>query len=338
LLLLTFFTAGLLRQFHDKTPQAPNVSPLVGSLLFAGIFLLLLVAAREWRRGAVPGPGVRLGSLIPILLMLLIEKWFSLAAYEPLFGWISSAQESFAMLDAQFRALAGVGLILVCLLVSRFSLPTARKTWRRARPSRFPLAALGTLLAVGGTYLTLGGMAWTMGASLRFDWPALGPLLLWILGGQAVLAFAEEVYYRGLLMSEMERLAPRLGARSAAMRRWVALVTTSVLFSMEHVHLRGPWDQIGRQMIFTVCLGILFGLLVMVSANLHFAAGVHVWINCLLLGAAPRFVDASGAPALPAGTYIGLVLILSFVLSYLYRLARHRRGASIALRQDTSAV
>jgi len=338
LLLLTFFTAGLLRQFHDRTPRAPHVSPLVGSLLFAAIFLLLLVAAREWRRGAVRGAGIRLGSLIPILLMLLIEKWASLAAYEPLFLLVAPRDASPDLLDAQFRAFAGVGLILVCLLVSRFSIPTARKTWRRARPARFPPAALGALLVLGGTYLLLGFFSWSLGAGLRLSWPSPSGLLLWVLVGQALLAFAEELYYRGLLMSEMERLAPRLGARNAAVRRWCALLFTSVLFGMEHIHMQMPRDQLVRQLVFTVCLGTLFGLLVMVSANLHFSAGVHAWINWLLLGAAPYFVDASGKPALPPGTYIGLALILAFVLSYVYRRVRHgSRGTSpLALRHGTS--
>ena len=40
-----------------------------------------------------------------------------------------------------YLAIGGVGLILVCLLVGWFSTPTARKTWRRARPGRWPVAA-----------------------------------------------------------------------------------------------------------------------------------------------------------------------------------------------------
>ena len=184
----------------------------------------------------------------------------------------------------------------------------------------------------------LGLLAWSLGGGLRLDWPELHPLLLWIVGGQCVLAFAEELYYRGLLMSETERLAPRLGARNAASRRWLALSITSALFGMEHIQLQLSWFEIARQLTFVICLGTLFGLLVMVSANLHFGAGVHAWINCLLLGAAPRFVDSTGRPALPSGTYIGLTLILAFVLSYLYHRLRHRPHASarpgIPLRQD----
>ncbi len=87
---LFVFTAGLLRRFNEHIPESPFLHPLAGNLLFAAIFVLLLVASRERTMGAVPGRGVRLGSLTPLLLMLLIEKWISLGFYEPLFGWISN--------------------------------------------------------------------------------------------------------------------------------------------------------------------------------------------------------------------------------------------------------
>jgi len=325
LLLGSFFTAGLLRQFHDRTPSSPFLSPVVGNLLFLACFFLLLVAARELRRGAVPGPGVRLGSLTPIMLMLLVEKWVSLTWYEPAFARIAPPDESPAVLDAQFRAFAGVSLILLCLLVSRFSVPTARKTWRRARPARWPVAALYTMLVVAGTYVVLGGAAALLGGGLSLRWPAATGLVAWILVGQALLALGEECYYRGLLMSETERIAPRLLARAPMARRWVALGATSVLFSMEHLGIDVPPDEILRRLVFTVCLGLLLGLLVMTSANLHLAAGVHAWINWLLLGGAPHYVDAAGEPALPAGTYIGLTLILTFGLVYLRQRLRFPR-------------
>jgi membrane protease YdiL (CAAX protease family) len=324
-LVLTFFTAGLLRQFHDQTPRSPYVNPTAGSLLFISVFFLLLVSAREWRRGAVPGRGVRLGSITPIMLMLMIEKWVSLTLYEPIFAWLAPAFEPLKLLDAKFRGFAGVALILVCLLVGRFSVPTARKTWRRARPARWPVAALVVAGVVVGTYAILGGLAYLLGGTLRLDWPSPGAVLWWTLWGQAVLAFAEECYYRGLLLNEMERLAPRLGVRNAPGRRWVALLFTAGLFAMEHLRMDAPYDQIVRQLVFTISLGILLGLLVMVSANLHLAAGVHAWINWLLLGAVPFFVDEGGQPALPAGTYIGLTLILTFGLVFLQQRVRGRR-------------
>jgi membrane protease YdiL (CAAX protease family) len=325
LLGLTFFTAALLRRFHEHTPESPYAPPIVGSLLFAAIFLLLLVSAREWQRGAVRGRGVRLGSLTPILLMLLLEKWFSLTLYPPLFYAWARPDASPAELDAQYPALFGALLVCVCLVVAFLSRPTARKTWRRARPSRWPVAAAATLAIAVACYALLGGLAWLLGGGLRLEIPAANHLFGWIVAGQALLAFAEELYYRGLLLSEMERLSPRLGARAPAARRWIALGFTSLLFGVEHLVLGPPWSVSIQRLVFTVSLGLLLGILVMVSANLHFAAGVHAWINWLLLGVAPRFVDLGGQPALPSGTYVGLTLILAFVLSFLIQ--RHRWSA-----------
>jgi hypothetical protein len=74
LIAMGLFTAGLLRKFHDLTPASPFLSPVVGSLLFACVLFLFLVAARERLIGPAPGPGIRLGSITPILLMLLLEK------------------------------------------------------------------------------------------------------------------------------------------------------------------------------------------------------------------------------------------------------------------------
>jgi len=322
---LGFFTAALLRQFHDRTPSSPMMSSIVGNLLFAAIFFLLLVSAREWRRGAVSGPGVRLGSLTPLLLILLVEKWVSITVYPLFFAQYAASDASPGLLDAQYRTLAGIGLIMVCVLLSRFSMPAARKSWRRARPSRWPVAALGTLLVVGAAYLLLALLSRSMGADFRLAWPQASPTLGWVVGGQMLLAFAEELYYRGLLMSEMERLAPRLGVRNPAARRWLALGFSSALFGFEHLTLGPPWGASARQLIFTVALGLLFGILVMLSANLHFSAAIHAWINCLLLGAAPYLVQQGGGPALPPGTYIGLVLILAFVLTFLIRRWRMRQ-------------
>jgi hypothetical protein len=324
LVLLTFFTAGLLRQFHDQTPYSPYVPPIVGSLLFAAVLFLLLVAARERRLGAVRGPGVRLGSITGLLLMLLVEKWVSLALYNPAFYAIGDSDAPASYLDAWYRAFAGAGLLAVCLLVSRFSPPASRRTWKRSRPGLWPAAAFYTVAIVGGAYLVLWIAGTSRGARIALWWPAPDMLWLWVFGGQAVRAFAEEVYYRGLLLSEMQRLAPRLGLRSAAARRWVPLVVTSVLFGMEHLYL-GPPEEMIRRLVFTVSLGLLLGMIVLASSNLHLAAGIHAWINWLLLGAAPRFVDGSGEPAIAPGAYVGIALALAFVLLFAVAARRGRR-------------
>jgi len=324
---LFVFTAGLLRRFHDDIPESPFLHPLAGNLLFAGIFVLLLVASRERAAGAVPGRGVRLGSLTPLLLMLLIEKWISLGFYDPLFNWISRPDTPEIFADAHFIAFAGVALLATCLLLGRLSTPTRRKTWRRLLPAKLPLALLQVFIVAAGTYLVLGLLAAALGNPLKLRWPTGGKLLYWVLAGQALVALGEEVYYRGLLYCEVERLAPRMGLRTAPAKRWIAVGLTSMLFAMEHMDLTQPWEVVARQMIFIASLGALFAILVAVSANLYLAAGIHAWINWLLLGAAPHFADGSGASALPAGTYIGVTLILAFIVAFAFRPRRPVRSA-----------
>lgn len=325
LLILTFFTAGLLRQSHDRIFNSPFLPSTVGSLLFAAVLLLLLVAARERRMGAVRGKGVRLGSLTPLLLMLLLEKWVSLALYNPAFNLLGNADSPERLLDAQYRAFAGAGLLLVCLLLVTFSPPAARRTWRRASLRRFPIAAAATLLTVLMSYLILWGLAAALGNPMKLIWPHADQLWFWTFGGQAVRAFAEEFYYRGLILFEMQRLAPRLGVRSLAARRWTALLFSSFLFGMEHLFLAPTLQETGRRFIFSVCLGLLLGIIVLVSSNLHFAAGLHAGINWLLLGAAPYFVGESGESVLAPGSYIGLGLSVAFVLLFVAASRRRSR-------------
>jgi membrane protease YdiL (CAAX protease family) len=322
---LTFLTAGLIRQFNEEIPTSPYVPPAAGSLLFASVLFLLLVTAREHRLGAVPGPGVRLGSLTPLLLMLLGEKWVSLTLYSPLFYWISPPNTAPALLDAYYRAFSGAGLLAIVLLLARFSVPAARRVWRCSRPTLWAPAAAGTGLAIGATYATLALLTVGLGGKASLLWPPADRLTGWSLAGQASLAFAEEIYYRGLLLFELQRLAPRLGLRAAAGRRWVALLFTSVLFGMEHLTTAPSAEILVRRFVFTVSLGLLLGIVVLISSNLHFAAGLHAWINCLLLGAVPRFVDGSGQSLLPPGTYIGVSMALAFVLLFMATARRRRR-------------
>jgi hypothetical protein len=102
------------------------------------------------------------------------------------------------------------------------------------------------------------------------------------------------------------------------------LLFTSVLFGMEHVTTAPSAEIMLRRFVFTVALGLLLGIVVLISSNLHLAAGLHAWINWLLLGAVPRFVDDAGQSLLPPGTYIGISMALAFVLLFLVS-ARQRR-------------
>lgn len=311
------FTAGLLRQFHDLTPRAPFLAPAVGSLLFACVLFLFLVAARERQVGASPGPGIRLGSLTPLLLMLLFEKWVSSSFYQPVFAWLAPADLPAAEADAWFRALCGAGLLAIVAVLWRFSAPAASWVGARLAAGRVPGGVASSLVAIGGTYAVLAAISLAAGSGVRWAPPSVeGPVGV-VVFGQAGLALAEEIYFRGLLLGEMLRLAPRLGLSRAAVARWLVLVSTSGMFAMEHLGGAASWGEGVRQFVFTLALGLLFGMLVLVTANLWYAAVLHAWINWLLLGATPRLAFGAPDAALAPGVYIFLALIGAFVVAFL---------------------
>jgi membrane protease YdiL (CAAX protease family) len=325
LIVLAMFTAGLLRQFHDLTPASPFLAPAVGSLLFACILFLFLVAARERQIGPAPGPGIRLGSLTPFLLMLLVEKWISASFYQPLFAFAAPPSLSADDADAWWRLLCGVGLLAIVAIVARFSRPTSR--WVLARLGGWKLVAgmVGAAAAVTGAGIFLGGIGRVFGSEVKILPPDAPGTLTVVLAGQLALALAEETYYRGALLGELLRLTPRLGLSSPGVRRWVALGATSFMFGMEHLGASSSLSDGARQMVFAVALGTLLGLLVLLTDNLWFAAAMHAWINLLLLGAAPRLAFGPAQAVLPPGATISLALIGAFVAAFALQ---RRRPAS----------
>jgi membrane protease YdiL (CAAX protease family) len=323
LIFIGMFTAGLLRQFHDLTPTSPFLAPAVGSLLFACVLFLFLVAARERQIGAAPGFGIRLGSITPLLLMLLLEKWISSGFYPPIFALFAPARLTDEAADAWFRLLCGVGLLLIVVVTSRFSRPAA--AWLRPRLSaRAALFGIGaSVLAVGGSAALVAMIARAFGSEIGLAPPSVeGPLAV-VLIGQATIALAEETYFRGLLLGELLRLAPRLGLTAPAARRWVALGLTSLLFGMEHLGVSTGWDDAARRIMFALALGTLLGMMVLLTENLWFATSLHAWINWLVLGAVPRLALGPAKSVLPAGASVSLALIGAFVAAFVLQ---KRRG------------
>jgi len=328
LLAMALFTAGLLRQFHDLTPASPFLNPAVGSLLFACVVFLFLVAIRERQIGAAPGPGIRLGSLTPFLLMLLVEKWVSATLYGPLFSWTAPADLDPAVADARFRAICGVGLLAIVALTSAFSRPARAFLASRLHPRRAVLGIGAAVVAVtsAGAVLALIGLAFGSKPSLLPPHTS-GPWGL-VAAGQSALSLAEEAWFRGLLLGELLRLAPRLGLPGPQARRWFAIATTALLFGFEHFTLAAGWDEGVRQIVFALALGTLFGMLVVLTSNLWFVATLHAWINLLLLGALPRLAYGAQAAALPPGVTISLALIAAFVAAFLAEKRAYARTAS----------
>jgi membrane protease YdiL (CAAX protease family) len=284
--------------------------------LFACVLFLFLVAARERQIGAAPGPGVRLGSVTPILLILLVEKWISSSFYQPLFALIAPADLSDAAADAWFRMMCGIFLLAIVWIASHFSRPAA--SFVRARLAGWKAAeGIATAaIAIGGGGLILGLVAMAVGSTISVPVPhPQGPLAV-VLVGQAAIALAEETYFRGLVLGELLRLAPRLGLHAAPARQWAALALSSALFGMEHVGTSAGWSDGVRQLVFALALGALLGMIVLLTDNLWFAASLHAWINWLLLGAAPQLAYGPAQAGFPPGASVSLTLITAFIAAF----------------------
>jgi membrane protease YdiL (CAAX protease family) len=213
----------------------------------------------------------------------------------------------------------------VTLVAAGFSAPAARKTWARAGPGRLATGLAVAGVAIAATYGILAGLAaWRAGAC-RLAGNAGFPEAWWIAVGQSTLAFGEELYYRGLVLHEVYRLAPRLGLRAAGARRWAALLLSSALFSMEHLSGAMDPETVFRETVFSLALGLLFGIVVLLTENLWISAAIHAWINGLLLGVAPRVTVDGGAQAFPPALYIAVALTATVVLAAWIAAARARR-------------
>ncbi|HEX4823408.1 MAG TPA: CPBP family glutamic-type intramembrane protease [Candidatus Polarisedimenticolaceae bacterium] len=322
LIAIAMFTAGLLRQSHDLTPTSPFLAPAVGSLLFACVVFLVLVALRERQIGPAPGPGVRLGSLTPLMLMLLVEKWFSSNFYQPAFVFLAPDTLTAEAADAWFRLICGVGLILVVVALAAFSRPARAFVTSRLGGWKLVTGTTAAAAAVLAAGVALAAVARAAGSSVGIVPPdTYGPWNVVVLG-QSAIALGEETYYRGLLLGELLRLGPRLGLASPSLRRWVALGMTSLMFGMEHLGPASSFADGLRQVVFAIALGSLLGLLTLVTRNLWFSASMHAWINFLLLGAAPGLAYGAGRAQLPPGATVSLALIGAFVAAFVLQRRR----------------
>jgi membrane protease YdiL (CAAX protease family) len=227
--------------------------------------------------------------------------------------------------------MCGAGLLLVAVLLSRFSKPAAAWVAARLLGSRVVQGVAIAALSVASAGAGLALIGWMLGSSVSLLAPRpQGPLLV-VLVGQLLIALAEETYYRGLLLGELLRLGPRLGLSSPVSRRWVALALTSLLFGIEHLGGFSGWDDASHQVVFALALGALLGMIVLLTDNLWLAATLHAWINWLLLRAIPEFAYGPARASLPPGASVSLVLIAAFLAAFALQ-RRRGLGARIYAR------
>jgi membrane protease YdiL (CAAX protease family) len=341
ILLGGILTAGILRQFHETIPSSPFLPWPIRSLLFFLVLVLFLTFARGWgRRQEIPYAGAGLTrvnflAFVPLLIALMLEKWVSITFYRPLFYTINGTE----MPSRKFDALYVIDRRSVCSsspcsssLSFAASFRCSAAIWPHPGSSWRSGIAVGLAGVFGGlaALLTLSGAE---GFALR--WSGFGRWSVLILAGQALIAMAEELYYRGLLQTELAFLLPSLGVGRRRVRWLTAVLLISLAFAIEHVVWSESPSQDVRRFVFTLGCAFFLGTLMALLDNLWLNAACHLVLNFFSLGLDPatrggglQFVNDVGQPIFEPSIYISLFLILIFIFAYGRIAMSHRRAAA----------
>ena len=325
LLLAGIGTSGLLRTFHDHTPRL-FTGPL-GSLLAIGTFALLalhLVQRRDGRDLFPEAPahrGLRPGLAIPLLAVLLSEKWISVDVLGSAYRWIDATFQDPEAADAMYRtwtALALLGVSFGALWVLRQS---AHRLARLAEGRRL-LFALST--AAGATLLTAAGL-WALArfAGGNPAWqPAPQPLLL-IGGAQLFRAVAEEFFFRGVVQTGLVRLLAETGLGEGRLPRLLAIAAVSSGFALEHYDPSlGPGTNL-RTLLYVFAMSSVFGAMLEVARNLYLPMAAHAVVNLLVSGVWPIPLAGDGTALVTPNFAATCWLVLVFGVIVI---GHHRRG------------
>ena len=340
ILLAAILTAGLLRQFHSAIPTSPFLPAPIGSLLFFLLVILFLVFARGWgRRQEVPYAGKGLSqvnflAMLPLLIALMLEKWVSITIYGPLWGAVNGTRLRADLYNVLYLLESAVGLLVVSVAL----LPLFTRLWpllrKFLRPRRIPFAAASIAFA----QLVLYGGLWAFfriagGGGIHLRWLGFGRFTGLLLLAQGLIAFAEELYYRGILQTELAFLLPALGVKRQRPRLAIAAGLISIAFALEHFAGSSGSVSDAQRMVFTLTCSLLLGVLLILADNLWLCTGCHFVLDILVLPSGRltpsglQFVDSAGRTLLDPSLYVCVFFSLIFVCTYA------RTGIGVALRR-----
>lgn len=317
-------TSGLLRSFHAGTPRWPLLPEPVSSLLFTA-FALLLGLHLAWRPKGLdlwsdpPRPfEPTLAQLLPIVVVLLGEKWITGDLLRGAYEWIWAGARGPRLDDALYRLWSGLGLLGAALVL----LPVLRQAYPRlavytSRTRLTTAVGLGLIAWAVTTFCVLAAGVIT-GAQLGL--PAAAPAVLAAaVTAQGVRGIAEELFYRGMLQTALVRVLVRAGLPERRLARLTAIGAISVSFTLEHIDptlsLRGNL----RSLLFVFAMSATLGVLLEVSRNLYLVMVTHTALNLVLGNLLPTFIDATGRPVLPgaaSGAIFVFVVLAGIVISH----------------------
>ena len=310
---------GVLRTFHQQTPRIPGLGPFWGSLLLWAALGLLALHLVQRRRGEdiMPdierGPGLSVGMIVPLLVVVVIEKWVSADVLPVMFGLLPSWGPTPKLADAAYRLAGGLALGLVALAVYRVPRQVARKLEQRTLLSRVPSAvglvlasAVATGLLFAGLPSLLGGLQLAVAGPDTRTWSLMA-------AAQVVRGASEELFFRGLLQTTLLRLLWQAGLPEGRLARVIAIGTVSLGFTIEHIDPAQPLARQASLLLWVLAMSCVFGVLLESSRNLFLAMGAHAMVNLLVGGLLPVPVTAEGTLAVPAGVPATIFVMLLFV-------------------------
>ncbi len=269
--------------------------------------------------------GLRPALCLPLLVVLLGEKWLAVDLLGEAYNWIDFRFEDPAVADAAYRlwtafALLGAALALLWVL---------RQTWHRIGSAttgdRFLRAALDGSLAIAGAAVVIVALGFAGGG--RFGVPGATAGTGLAIAAQLVRPAAEELFFRGLIQRTLVRLLAEAGLGEGRLPRLLAIVSISVGFSLEHIDPSLPLEQNLRALFFVFVVSSALGALLEASTNLYLVMLAHAAFNLGTAGLIPLPVDAEGAALLPPALFGGLVMIGLFVAVTLRHRAQLQRSA-----------
>lgn len=316
-LVVAFPAASLLRSLNEHTPRLGE-SPF-GSILLWGAVALLALHLVGRRRGEdhFPAPddrrGMTVAMLLPVIVVLLGEKWVSAELLARAYGWIPAFASSPAQADAAYRLWTGLALLGFSLA----AIWVLRQIAHRLRGMLMPEKLLPALWLLIASAAVPGALALALHAALPATrlaaaHPWSGTLLL-AAAAQLVRGAAEELYFRGMLQTAAGRLLAQTPLGDGRVARLGAIGVVSLGFAIEHVNPAVGAVPMAREIAFVFGVSCALGALLAASRNLYLVAGVHVLVNLVVARLVPLPVDLEGEPLLPANVLAVLVLIVAFV-------------------------
>ena len=300
----------------------PRVGGLPGPLSDPAFLLLLaMVAALTWRRTRVsqPGDGIPPLALLPLAVAILGMR----AAVDHTWSWLEQWTATPAVpisLSAPLHRLGMGGVLLgtlalLLLLVPRFRVRIQEFTsTQRLRSGVY--FTVSVLLVVYAVLLWVGLVVAGPG-QIQFQWPKLVGSSAALVFAQAVIALGEEIFYRGVLQTEVKRLLDAAGLRRPRDRRLVAIGAISLLFALEHVAYGMPSQLFWATFLYAFSMSVLFGYLFELTGNLALCSLAHFFNNLMVLRLVPALALPGPVPAFGDMVYMAAFLLVTFSLLFL---------------------